>query len=457
MGIQIRRFRLEPATSRATADYDGALAPTCIICINTTKMSNTRVPPEIWLQIIRLATTIPTFSPSQHVPTFSPFDLRRQEDTRNFETNYAQSLASKRSISLVCKCWRYLVFPFLWEIICLLPGRKHHAIGSTLQRYKTSIKSSLHLEERRAGEYVRAVHILEEDTGPAHELYDMANIQRIINCCPNLVTLTAPVKWQLYRRDSHLSFRPATSLREVHLSTMDEETIRGISRFPEQLLVLHGSSVEIDDGTHYEEMILPNVHTISMRLSDMDDRNIFAPSLSHWIIHDNIIGIENYRAYTRHASLVTSLELACSWGDRLSLQYALAGMTQLQELVIHIDSLCVSPVPCCLPQTVRRVGFFCPYSKHEWVLNTDAGTFRWFLDHLEDWLAIAIRAHETLELVRFLDWPAIKLPSSSLEQRRLFYSKWWSEKFDSYKSFGVKLQNQLGNSLCIDFSDSSID
>lgn len=419
-------------------------------------MPTKHVPPEIWIQIFRFATLIPTHYTSQRAPLSSSFDLCRQEDIRNFESDYTRSLVIKSSISMTCKSWRYLVFPFLWEVLCVLPGRKHHTIGSSLQQYHSNATDPTKIDEIRAGDCVQALHILEPEDAAVHELYDMANIQRILICCPNIAIFTAPEEWQLFRRDSHLSFRSNGNLREVHLSAIDEESIQSIFQFPDQLLVVHGSNFELWEGRNRPEIILPNVHTISMRLSDMEDRNIFAPSLSRWVLHDNIIGINETTVYQKHATLVTSLELA-SWCDRAAIQTALSGMPQLQELAIHLDSLCLSPIPCHLPRTLRRLGFFCSYSKQGWVLDTDAGTFRWFLEHLDDWFAVAKRTHETLDLVRFLDWEEVKLPRVTLARRRASYLTWWSEQLVSCEGLGVRVENQYGSLLTIETAASTLD
>jgi F-box-like len=414
-------------------------------------MSRKHIPPEIWIQIFRFATWMP---PTVYDKAVSPFDTQQQEDLRSFGFNYTSTLRTKASMSRVCKLWRYLVFPFLWEILCLLPGRKYHAIGSILQRYNASTKAHPVIDDRRAGDYVRALQIFEPENKPPHELYDVANIQRIVRACPNLVTLAAPDGWQLFSRDHHISLQPNANLQEVHLSLFDEETIQRIFDKPERLLIVHGSNFEIN-GAHHRETILPSVHTISMRPRDMDDRNIFAPSLSRWVVHDTIMGIGQTRAYERHAALITSLELACTWCDRTTIQSTLSGMSNLQELSIHLNTMCLAPVPCCLPGTLRRLGFFCPYGKHGWVLNTDNGTFQWFLDHLDDWFGVAIQAQETLGLVKFLDWKGVRLPKTALSQRRSAYSAWWFEKLILFERAGIKLTNEDGSPLGIEIGRGS--
>ena len=408
------------------------------------------LPPEIWIQIFRFATSMPaTVYPS----AVSSFDPQQLKDLRKFGFNYFRSLRAKSSISLVCNSWRYLVFPFLWEIVCLLPGKKYHIIGSILQRYNAPRGTHQLADDRRAGDYVRAIHVFEPENGYPHELFDIANIQRIIRYCPNLVTLTAPEGWQLFTRHCHVSFQPSTTLHEVHLSLMDEETIQKIFARPERLLLLHGTSLA--KARQERETVLPAVHTLSMRPSDMEYRNIFAPSLSRWVIHDTIVGLCQTRAYQRHATLITSLELACTWRGEQNIQSALSGMSNLQELAIHLDTMRLVPAPYSLPVTVRRLGLFCCYEKHGWVLDTNGGTFRWFLDRLGDWLDLAIRMRETLELLRFLDWKGVRLPKRSSAQRRSTYSEWWAERFLLFEQSGIKLQNQDGNPLGIEITRGS--
>jgi hypothetical protein len=375
--------------------------------------------------------------PTIYDKAVSSFDAQEQADLRSFGLNYTLTLHSKASMSRVCKLWRYLVFPFLWETLCLLPGRKYHAIGSILLRYSAPTKAHPVIDDRRAGDYVRALQIFEPEHKAPHGPFDIANIQRILRACPNLVTLAAPEGWQLVSR-GHISLQPNAGLQEVHLSLLDEESIQRIFDKPERLLIVNGSNFEIN-GAHHRETILPSVHTISMRPRDMDDRNIFAPSLSRWVVHDTIAGIGQTRAFERHAALITSLELVCTWCDRTTIQSTLSSMSNLQELSIHLDTKRLAPVPCCLPGTLRRLGFFCPYSKHGWVLNADDGPFQQFLDHLNDWFGIAIQSQETLELVRCLDWERVRLSDIAWSQRRFAYSAWWFEKLILFERAGIKL------------------
>jgi hypothetical protein len=248
----------------------------------------------------------------------------------------------------------------------------------------------------------------------------------------------------------YISYEQTTNLQEIHLSLLDETSTQHVLEHPEMLLMIHGSNWEIAGGVSHKETVLPSVHTMSIRTTDVEDRNIFAPSLSRWVIHDSINGFSQTSVYLRHAALITSLELACTWCDLTTIQSVLPDMSNLQELSIHLDTFCMAPVPCSLPGTLRRLGFFCPSNKHRLVLDSDCGTFQWFLGHLDDWLGVALRSQETLGMVGFLDWKGVRLPKSTWSQRRTAYSAWWFEKLISFERAGIKLTNEDGNPLGIE-------
>ncbi|KAG8794285.1 hypothetical protein FRC17_008314, partial [Serendipita sp. 399] len=285
-----------------------------------------------------------------------------------------------------------------------------HAIGSTLQKNYDTVKNNLQDQALRLGSLVRALHI--RDVGE-YSVFDLANIERIVRLCDRLETFTTPESWQLFRSDFHLSFTPPSSVREIHLALLDEQSIKNTLDAGTNIFIVHGSNHDDNDCPSTNEVVLPLVHTLSMRLSDMECRNIRAPQLQNWIIHDSIIDIESTQVFKSHAAIVTTLELPCTWPDYRTIDAVFSGMPNLQNLVVHLDPERLSPPPHRLPSHLQRLGISASYSFDDGqgqVLEADEMTFNWWRDHLEDWVTLALESAATLRFVRFVDWESVRLP-----------------------------------------------
>ncbi|KAG8866207.1 hypothetical protein FRC20_008947, partial [Serendipita sp. 405] len=350
------------------------------------------LPPEIWLQIFSFL-ALPR--PALDVP-ISLFDIDTNSHIQEFDASYAASMQLKLSLQLVCKSWSRLSLPLFWEVICVRPGRRSHAIGSALQKDYDTSDENTKLTTNWLGSLVRTLHI--RDFGQ-YSVFDLANIERILRLCPRLETITNPDSWQLFRSDFHLDISLSSSIREVHLALLGEQSIKTILNNGEDLQVVHGSNYDSELCPSMEEVVLPLVHTLSMRLSDMEYRNIRAPQLQRWIIHDSIIGIESTQSFHHHANCVTTLELPCSWPDYRTIDAVLSDMPNLQDLIIHLDPENLSPIAHRLPPHLRRLGISASYSYYGDVLNSDEITYNWWRDHLEDWIALALQSAATLQLV----------------------------------------------------------
>ncbi|KAG8847564.1 hypothetical protein FRB91_011672 [Serendipita sp. 411] len=181
----------------------------------------------------------------------------------------------------------------------------------------------------------------------------------------------------------------------------------------------------------------------------MEYRNIRAPQLQRWIIHDSIIGIESTQSFHHHANCVTTLELPCSWPDYRTIDAVLSDMPNLQDLIIHLDPENLSPIAHRLPPHLRRLGISASYSYYGDVLNSDEITYNWWRDHLEDWIALALQSAATLQLVRFVDWDVVRLPSRDLEKRRESYKAWWIRQRALAERVKLPIENRDGKKLRI--------
>lgn len=410
-------------------------------------MNNPPLPVELWIRIIRFA-TINATSPDLELSLESPFDLETQGRLRRFDIEYDESMQTKVSLSIVCRTWNQLLPRFLWETIRILPGRRFHQIGAIIQRdQRRHASGSASQDNKPIGHLVRALHI--RDTSSSYGLFDFANIERIVHCCPNLITITTPRIWQMFKKDFHISCHALQFLQEVSLAVLDEPSIQRLTKTNKKLRIIHGSNILIQYPPS-QDLTLSSVHTLSIRLSDMEDRRIFAPLLRRWIIHDNIDEIGATHTFQLHADLVTILELSCGWTDHVKLQQSLLAMKNLQDLIIHLEPENWNPVPHLLPPQIKRLGFSCPYPCHDWIFDSDREKFQWFHDTLEDWINVAFDAVGHLKTIRFIDWPYIRLPTESYGRVRDAYVTSWQERLVWFSKAGVIIEDQDGNPLTIE-------
>ncbi|CAG7854814.1 SubName: Full=Uncharacterized protein {ECO:0000313/EMBL:CCA68702.1} [Serendipita indica DSM 11827] len=363
----------------------------------------------------------------------SPFDLDIAQRSRDFETEYLDMIRSKLSASLVCKTWKEYMAPFLWEVVCLWPGTRFHSIGRLLSRDKV-------------GHYIRVLRL---QGSQRWTVFDLANVQRILQYCSRLESFILPEPWHAPRVDNQLDAQLATTLREAHISMLDEA---GIARVLENqnLAILYAHTQHAPPCSQAPDVLLPVLHTLSIRLSDMSSRKILAPSLQRWILHDLIDDVEYQHLFDYYSPLLRTFESYGYWSDYRVITSILEKMTNLVELVIQLNPNDLSAVPHQLPPQLKRLGFTLGDTGYPWVLRGDEATFVWFRDHLEDWMALAIANAHILLLIRFLDWDVIKLPPKKLPVRRKSYNRWWLTCLKSAAMKGIAVQNEKGQTLEIE-------
>jgi hypothetical protein len=84
------------------------------------------LPPEIWLEVFRWATT-PERSRNVPTPTYIPFQL-----PSSLHTSDRTAVAVRWALPLVCRQWKHLSVEFLYKDLTLLRGT--HALKNVFDR-----------------------------------------------------------------------------------------------------------------------------------------------------------------------------------------------------------------------------------------------------------------------------------------------------------------------------------
>ncbi|EPQ50932.1 hypothetical protein GLOTRDRAFT_133670 [Gloeophyllum trabeum ATCC 11539] len=201
------------------------------------RVSAERLPPELWLRILELATdivpgaveteTLDPFQPSAPLPMF--------ED----QAALLRSLAIKRSLVRVCRQWRALATPFLYRIV-IAKGQQL----SLLHRTLIAPDAPDHADRARSlRKYVlRLFYFLNQLD---HD-YDSTNLAAVILALPNLISFTlrggVPTR---SRTDPHESVLSALKERGPTLRVLDWVDCFAFTRSSSQMRELLSDLAEL--------------------------------------------------------------------------------------------------------------------------------------------------------------------------------------------------------------------
>ncbi|KDQ60207.1 hypothetical protein JAAARDRAFT_32581 [Jaapia argillacea MUCL 33604] len=152
---------------------------------------HTILPPEIWLSIFHLATTVPQ---ALDTDFRDPFELPSPSSSKQVGRSVYDSLVTKRYLVRVCKDWYQLASRFLYREVVIGRGRTLVSLRSTLLESQRRAEEALAGgdEVRSLGWYTLRFELATrtctslEDMSPLSELLELIDIFR---CLPNLQIL----------------------------------------------------------------------------------------------------------------------------------------------------------------------------------------------------------------------------------------------------------------------------
>jgi hypothetical protein len=152
------------------------------------------IPPELWLVILQISTWVPgVLEPDIYLTSDEP----RRVVTRQQQRLLKDSLVTKRYIVRVCKQWRTMATPFLYESIIIGRGRTLSSLCSALvdSRRKTNHSSPDH---HPLGWYTKRLDVAMRDQGHHSAASELDFLAEAIRCLPNLTITMFSVRAPRY-------------------------------------------------------------------------------------------------------------------------------------------------------------------------------------------------------------------------------------------------------------------
>ena len=319
-----------------------------------------RLPTEVWLLILQLATEVPfAFLPRVE----SPFDLPTRPTPKEMTTELSRSLITKRYIVLVCKAWNEIATPLLYGAVLLRSSRGVFAACHTFcnpERSDTSV---------RLGQYVKRIDLSMRDSQthhmPSEQVVERDRIADILRRLPNLSIFTMHTR--VRDGDSTciadaLSDTCASSLQTIewtgrhtfgHMCLTGASWTRLVSSCP-NLKSLDGPSCRI-----FSTELHPAARLSHFSISH-DDRGVEdvppkPPTPLH--IRYNSTGWEVTHTNTQ-AHCLQAISLDVHFQDQCNLQQLLTQCPKLSQLVLRFPTWYTLPGDLTLDSSITHLGLF---------------------------------------------------------------------------------------------------
>ncbi|KAF8893508.1 hypothetical protein BD779DRAFT_1669790 [Infundibulicybe gibba] len=143
------------------------------------------LPLEVWLEIFEFATYVHR---SATISPLDPFILTRVSNNVMGTNTLLLAMRTKLSLSLVSHAWRRAALRMLWEHVIILSPARACAILAVLQA-RPDDSAVGHNTHRGHGLSTRHIEIYTHARGAQH-LSFLQTIFQILQCCPNLRTLS---------------------------------------------------------------------------------------------------------------------------------------------------------------------------------------------------------------------------------------------------------------------------
>lgn len=171
------------------------LRPSCLLQpspISGARVTHSSLPPELWLEIFRYATYVPRvhgLSPGV------PFERQRPSNFAWGVNTPVSSLATKRSLVVVCRAWRMLATELLYEHVVISSRRRAFLLARTLYESHSAAKRS-YAQSHAVGEVPRGHaewirHVELRDCSRTSKTASFWNaVAAILSLLPNLHVLS---------------------------------------------------------------------------------------------------------------------------------------------------------------------------------------------------------------------------------------------------------------------------
>ena len=319
-----------------------------------------RLPTEVWLLILQLATEVPfAFLPR----TESPFDLPTRPTPKDMTKELSRSLITKRYIVLVCKAWNEIATPLLYGALLLRSGRGVFAAYHTFcDPERTDVSA-------RLGQYVKRIDLSMRDSQthhmPSEQVVERDKIADILRRLPNLSIFTVHTRV----RDGD-STCIADALSDTCTSTL--QTIEWTGRHTFGHMCLSGTSWTrlVSSCPNLKSLDGPACRIFSTELHPAaqlnhlsishDDRGVEdvppePPTPLH--IRYNSTSWEVTHPNTR-AHCLQAISLDVYFRDQCILQQLLAQCPRLSQLILRFQAWYSLPVDLTLDSSITRLGLF---------------------------------------------------------------------------------------------------
>ncbi|KAF5324711.1 hypothetical protein D9611_004126 [Ephemerocybe angulata] len=202
------------------------------------------IPPEIWIEILRLATDVPDSLEHPQLlvdPKHSCTFRLSGPATRRHKA----ALITKRYIVLVCREWYAIGMPFLYEHISITRPRHVHQLPETLS--KTMTRGEVR-EPLAFGYFVKRLDM----TAMALDPVDWSDegcgtsLRQVLDLTPNLVTLNMSSTRSLLRQIERIPRAAIPGLRNLNWTRTGISPERGFKLFHTEFLDSHPHIENLD-------------------------------------------------------------------------------------------------------------------------------------------------------------------------------------------------------------------
>ncbi|KAJ2917735.1 hypothetical protein MD484_g2618, partial [Candolleomyces efflorescens] len=145
---------------------------------------NRELPPEIWLEIFEFATYVHR---SATIKPLNPFTVKRASTNVMGVNTPVFALQTKLAIVAVCKSWRRLALPILYQHVVIRSPKRAERILKALQPSQATTDALQ--APASCGQWTRHIEVFTHARGCASLTY-LQTLFAIFRCCPNLQILS---------------------------------------------------------------------------------------------------------------------------------------------------------------------------------------------------------------------------------------------------------------------------
>jgi hypothetical protein len=328
------------------------------------------LPIEVWKQILGWATAVPG---ALDVDPYDPFGTYPRLPFFQEQKALRDSLQIKNALTKVCRSWRDLIIPYLYEAIIISPrgGNTLPILAATLVESRGRSQQMPSAGNQPLGNHTRRLELRIHE----HRSVELGSLAEVISCLPNLAILVIFLTEPIYAHvpmprivTEALIQTCAPSLQVVHACNDRLHFSRADWK---ELLASSPSLRHI----HHETFAPPTVREDARSLTV---RSSWAEAPTHWVpgasSFDDLHYLRYVAAYEMNITMRTTLLLfgrslryleidrysnATAFEAVLELSHVCELCPVLQKLVLQLTEWEDLANGECLPSTVTHLGLRC--------------------------------------------------------------------------------------------------